>query len=294
MNKFTGVWTALVTPFDKNKKINYKKFQTLVLRQINAGITGIVCASTTGESPTLTLGEKEKMLKIALKLCKGKIKVLMAVGGSSTASTIDEIRRFNEFKIDGFLLGLPSYNKPNNSGLTQHISACVAKSAHPIILYYVPSRTGHYIKFDDLAKLCQSDKIVGLKDASGSLVFLNKCVKIKPNFNVLCGCDQIFDGALRLGAVGAISVASNVCPEKMMRVYNKFVDGKLKESSLEYSTIADLCEALFVETNPAPVKFAMACLGYDVGLPRLPLGGISLENKAKVREAMVACGLTKG
>lgn len=293
MSITSGVWTALVTPFDKNKKVDYKKFQSLILKQIEGGVTGIVCASTTGEAPTLSKFEKEKMLKLALKICAGKIKILMCVGSNNTSATIKEIKHFNEFKVDGFLLNLPSYNKPNFNGLMQHISMCASASAHPIVLYYVPARSGQFLKFDDLSRLCQNDKIVGLKEASGSLVFLNKCTKIKPRFNVFCGCDQIFDAALRLGAVGAISVASNICPAQMMKVYQKFAEGKIKESQIEYLKIADLCEALFVETNPAPVKFAYSCLGIDVGLPRLPLGAMMLENKTKVRETLIASGLCK-
>ncbi len=287
MGIINGVYTAMVTPFDKNFKVDYKKLAILLKRQIEAKVAGIVLNSTTGESLTLSESEKEKIIKFVLKINKGRLKIIVGVGNSSTQKTLSEIKKYNNYKIDGFLFSLPCYNKPNESGLLLHVENCAKASKHPMIIYYVPSRTGQYLKFDLLEKLCEHKNIVGIKECSGSLVFLAKCTRIKPEFMVFCGNDQLIDGALRLGAVGLISVASNVCPKEILNVYNLFCLGKLKESQQTFLDIEEFCEALFIETNPAPLKFAFNALNLNVGLPRLPLAGVKLESKTIIRQSII-------
>ena len=283
--EFSGVFTALVTPFDKNEKINFKVLKNVLNNQINAGVSGVVCNATTGEGINLTKKEKIKLIKFYLKNIDKKIKVLACVGNMSTSETIAEIKLFNKFDIDGFLLNMPFFNKPNESGLIAHLEKIAKNSQKPIIIYNVPSRSGLKLNENVINKICKIKQIAGIKEASGDLNLIFKSAQ-NNNFSVLSGCDELFLPSLMLGANGIISVASNIYPKEMVNIYNLFKNKKYNEAKKLFFEIENILKVLFVESNPIPIKFALNCVGEKVGATRLPLGELSLENKCKIRNAL--------
>lgn len=276
-----GIYTALITPFDNDNNVDYVALGQIVKMQIDAGVSGIVALGTTAESPTLTNSEKEKILDFVIEAAQGKIAIVAGAGTNCSSTTIEQIEWLNTKNIDAVLLSLPAYNKPNKSGLKKHVEMCCKASVHPIILYYVPSRTGQVLSAKLLKTLCRNKKIVGIKDASGNLDLFFECTLFKKNFAVFSGNDDQFFQSLCLGGSGVVSVASNAIPKTMVQIMSLFLNGKTEQSKQLFLKHLSLIKLMFSETNPVPIKYIMQQLSLCYSNVRYPLGQLSRKNKTK-------------
>lgn len=280
MNK--GVYTALVTPFNDKYEVDYEALNTLLDNQISAGVTGIIALGTTAESPTLTTEEKLQIVDVILGKCKNKLQIFVCCGSNCTASTLQEIEIWNTYQIDGILLNLPAYNKPNKNGLEQHISLISSLSKHPIILYNVPSRTSLKLGYSELNNLCKYENIVAIKEASGDLELFSALARDKNDIVLLSGNDPQFLQSLQLGGDGIVSVASNLFPERILLIYNLMKKGKVSEAQNEFSSMEKFLSSLFWESNPIPIKYYLSKFNICSDKVRLPLGSLSEETKNKI------------
>ena len=279
-----GIYTALVTPFDENGEIDYCSLEKILKMQLQAKVSGIVALGTTAESPTLEQNEKEKILDFVINNVGEKIAVVAGAGTNCTKTTLEQIKWLNTKRIDAILLSLPAYNKPNESGLLKHIELCCKISTHPIIIYYVPSRSGQVLSAETLKRICKNKKIVGIKDASGNLDLFFAATTFKKNFMVLSGNDDQFFATLKLGGSGIISVASNAIPKTMVKIANEFFDDNKKTARFIFERILPLVRLMFVETNPVPIKYILAKKGICLPNVRLPLGPLCKQSKDKIDE----------
>lgn len=272
---FKGAYTALVTPF-KDGKINYNKMAELIEFQINEGIDGLVVCGTTGESATLSDKEKRKLIKFTVETVNGRVPVIAGTGSNNTIHTIKLSKFAEKVGVDGLLLVTPYYNKSSQNGLIAHYRAIAESVTTPCILYNVPSRTGVNLLPDTVAKLAETENIVGIKEASGNFSqLLELMAKVPKDFIVLSGNDDSIVPLLSIGGKGVISVLSNIYPKDTHNMCQAFFLGETnyaKELQLRY---ANLIKALFIEPNPMPVKDAMNILNMDVGNTRLPLVEVS-------------------
>ena len=268
---FKGAYTALITPF-KNGKVDYEKLGELIEFQITSNIDGIVICGTTGESSTLTDREKKKVIKFTIETVNGRVPVIAGTGSNNTKQAIELSKYAERVGCDGLLIVTPYYNKTTQKGLVEHYSAIANNVTCPILIYNVPSRTGLNILPDTVKKLSHIENIVGIKEASNNFSqILELFSKLPKNFCVMSGNDDSIVPLLSLGGSGVISVLSNVYPKEVHNMCKAYFEGDLKyakDLQLKYARIIQL---LFKETNPMPVKDAMNILGYDVGVPRLPL-----------------------
>ena len=246
-----GIYTALITPFKNGGKIDFESLSKIIKIQIKSKVSGVVALGTTAESPTLSCEEKNNLLDFIIQQINNKIEVVAGCGTNCTTTTLEQIKWLNTKKIDAILLSLPCYNKPNENGLKEHIKQCCKASSHPIILYYIPSRTGQTLSNTLLKKICQNKKIVALKEASGNLDTFFAATTFKTNFMVFSGNDNQFYSSLLLGGSGIISVASNVIPKTMVKIFND-CNKKLFLKNLPILNI------MFAETNPVPIKYIMS------------------------------------
>ena len=278
-----GVYTALVTPFLKNGKIDFDALKKLINIQISAKVSGIVLMGTTGESPTLSSREKRELIEFVLPLVKDRTEIWIGCGSNCTASTIRNLKKLNKYNLDGVLLSLPAYNKPNFSGLLNHIQKCCCASRHNIMLYHVPSRTGLNLSAQQLIALCQNQKIVAIKEASGNLQLFYSLVQ-GANKKIFSGNDPELFHSLALGGSGIVSVASNAIPKQIVRITNLFFSHKKKVSQTEFKQIESLLNALFIETNPVPIKYLLQKLKLCKSTVRLPLGNLSKASEQKLND----------
>ncbi len=280
---FTGVCTALVTPFIYDK-INYPMVQQLIQRQIDAGVGAVVLCGTTGEAPTLSDSEKLELLHRCITFAQGGCKILLGTGSNSTAHAVALSKAAQEAGADGLLVVSPYYNKANEEGLYTHFSIIAQSVDIPIILYNVPGRTGLDIPISVYQKLSRFPNIVGVKEASTDITKAAKILAYCPeHFSVWTGNDEMTLPAIALGAKGVISVASNVCPKEMVKLTASALSGDLRAAICLQRHLQPLMEMLFCEVNPIPVKYAMKCIGFDCGECRLPLTELTEANKEKIR-----------
>lgn len=273
--KFRGLYTALITPFLEDGSLDQSGLTRLIERQLEAKVNGLVMLGTTGETPALTAKEKEKIIQVACSLCKGKIPVIVGTGSNSTQATIDTTNQAEKLGADAALIVTPYYNKPTQEGIKRHFTAVHQETNLPIIVYNIPGRTGVNIETETLCELLKLPKIVSVKEASGDISqmtdVLSQTRKIRPEFTVLSGDDALTLPLAALGGDGLVSVASNVIPVEM----KQFVDVCLKEDFYEARQLQEellfLFRALFLETNPIPVKEIMRMLELPAGPCRLPL-----------------------
>ncbi|MBO5309971.1 MAG: 4-hydroxy-tetrahydrodipicolinate synthase [Clostridia bacterium] len=270
MSIFKGCATAIITPFDKNNKINFTAFKKLVDFQIENGVNALVFLGTTGEASTLTEKEKLQVAKFAISYVKGRVPVILGAGGNNTAEVIERSKRFAKLGADALLQITPYYNKCTQDGLVQHFTA-IAKAADgiPQILYNVPSRTGVNMLPETVQKLAAVPNIVGIKEAGGNL---QELARILPeDFDIFSGKDEQIFTTLALGGSGVISVVSNVAPAQTTALCNAFFEGNIELARKIQFELVPLIRTLFCEVNPIPVKAGIGLLGFDVGTPRLPL-----------------------
>ena len=281
---FTGACTALVTPF-AGDEVNFPMLEALIRRQIQGGIRALVLCGTTGEAATLSDEEKLAVFRCG-KYVEGSL-IIAGTGSNSTAHAVELSRRAQDCGVDGLLVVSPYYNKATPAGLTAHYRAIAQAVRIPILLYNVPSRTGVDIPVSVYRELSELPNIIGVKEASTDLGKIAQIRRECPeDFHIWCGSDALTVPIMSLGGKGVISVASNLCPEKMQALCRAALEGDFPGAATLQLELLDLMEALFLEVNPIPVKAAMKLLGYDCGSCRLPLTGLSPAHLDTLREAL--------
>jgi 4-hydroxy-tetrahydrodipicolinate synthase len=291
---FTGTGTALVTPFRTDGSLDEIALRSLVQRQIDAGINFLVPCGTTGESPTLTHAEHLRVVELTLEIAKGKVPVLAGAGGYNTAEVISLANELQKLGVDGILSVTPYYNKPTQEGLFQHFKAIASAVNVPIILYSVQGRTGVNIEPSTVLRLSQIKNIVGLKEASGSISQMGAILNLVPKeFLVLSGDDSLTLPLISLGGRGLISVASNEIPAEMARLVQSALSGDFAEARRLHFQYLSLMDINFVESNPIPVKAALAEMGLLQPVWRLPLVSPKPENLARIRAVLESLNLTE-
>jgi 4-hydroxy-tetrahydrodipicolinate synthase len=292
---FTGCGTALVTPFRKDSSLDEEALRRLVRRQVEAGINFLVPCGTTGESPTLSGAEQKRVVEITIEEARGKVPVLAGAGGNDTAHVIKMAREFESLGASGILSVSPYYNKPTQEGLYQHFKAIAAAVRLPIILYNIPGRTGVNIEPATIKRLAEIENIAGVKEASGNISQMAVVLDSVPErFAVLSGDDGITLPLMALGGRGLISVASNEIPAEMTRIVKLALANDFAAAREVHRRYFRLMEVNFVETNPGPVKAAMALMGLLEPVFRLPLVPPKPENLAKIRSVLESLGLVQG
>ena len=289
---FTGTGTALVTPFRRDGALDEPTLRALIKRQIDAGINFLVPCGTTGESPTLTHQEHLRVVEIAVELAKGKVPVLAGAGGYNTAEVIALARELAELGANGILSVTPYYNKPTQEGLYQHFRAIAEAVSLPIILYSVQGRTGVNIEPPTIQRLSQIKNIIGIKEASGSISQMSTILNAVPeDFLVLSGDDAITLPLIALGGRGVISVASNEIPAEMSALTRHALAGDFAGARQIHRRFLPLMEINFVESNPIPVKTALAEMRLLEPVWRLPLVAPKPENRARIRAVLETLNL---
>ena len=291
---FKGSIVAIVTPF-KGEAVDEVKLRELIEWQIKNGTNGIVPCGTTGESPTLSEKEHEQVIKFTVDTVAKRVPVIAGTGSNSTSEAVHMTKYASKVGADGCLVVTPYYNKPTNRGLYLHFKAVADSVKVPIILYNIVGRTGKNIEPELMAKLAQDCKnIVGVKEASGSLEQMQRIREVCPkDFILLSGDDALTLPLLVIGGVGVISVAANIVPKDVVGVINAFNKGDLKMAQAINAKLQPLIRALFVETNPIPVKTACELMGLCSSAMRLPLCPMEDVNLTKLKVAMTAYGLLK-
>ena len=279
---FTGVCTALVTPF-LDEKVNYPLMKQLLQRQVRSGVKAVVLTGTTGECSTLTDQEKLTLFKYAKESVSDSCAIIAGTGTNSTAHTVELSQAAQEAGADALLVVAPYYNKGNAEGIFSHYLAVAHSVSIPIILYNVPSRTGVDIPISVYKRLSSLPNIAGVKEASNDIT---KIAKIRAacgsNFNIWSGNDDQIVPVMSLGGSGVISVLSNIFPDETVAMTNAALAGDFDTASALQCQLMPFIEMLFSEVNPIPVKYAMKHIGFDCGSCRLPLGCLSTENKSRI------------
>lgn len=282
-----GAYTALITPFKENMKVNYSKLEELIEYQIGNEIDGLIICGTTGESATLSISEKKKVIKFAIDKVDKRVPVIVGTGSNNTNSAIEMSKYAERVGADGLLLVTPYYNKTTQKGLIEHFSA-IAHSVHiPCILYNVPSRTGVNIEPDTVSVLASLDNIVGIKEASNNFSKIAEMFTKVPNsFDIVSGNDDSILPLLSLGGSGVISVLSNIFPKEVHMLCKAYELGDIDYAKDIQLKFTPLIKALFAEVNPMPVKDALNILGFNVGNPRLPLTTVSLKTHELLKQEL--------
>ncbi|NQW05035.1 MAG: 4-hydroxy-tetrahydrodipicolinate synthase [Acidobacteria bacterium] len=298
---FTGVGTALITPFKHDGSVDASAVSRLARRQMDAGVHILVPCGTTGEAPTLSVDEKRQVIELVAAEANGRALVLAGAGGYNTKEVIHMAGVAKEAGADGLLSVTPYYNKPTQEGLFQHYSAIAESTDLPIIVYNVPGRTGCNVEPATLVRLAAVKNIVGVKEPSGDIAQINEiCCLVPADFVVMSGDDAITLPLMALGGHGVISVVSNQMPSEMVQLVEAFERGALDESRHWHRTLMSLMQVNFVESNPGPVKFSMASMGLCERVYRLPMVAPQLGARDKILSVMrrlglpVVAGLTKG
>ena len=289
---FTGCGTALVTPFRQDQSLDEATLRALVRRQIEAGINFLVPCGTTGESPTLTRAEHLRVVEITLEEAKGKVPVLAGAGGYNTREVIELAHEMEDLGADGILSVTPYYNKPTQEGLYQHYRAIAASTRLPIVVYSVQGRTGVNVEPATLARLAKIDNIVAVKEASGNIGQMATVLNEVPaDFIVLSGDDAITIPLAALGGRGVISVASNEIPAEMTAIAQACLRNDFPAAREIQARFLPLMNINFVESNPIPVKAAMALMGLLEPVWRLPMVPPSQANLTKIEGVLSGVGL---
>jgi 4-hydroxy-tetrahydrodipicolinate synthase len=292
--KFTGTYTAIVTPF-KDGKLDEPALERLIKAQIKAGVDGIVPVGTTGESPTLDYEEHIQVIEASVEYAAGKIKVLAGTGGNSTSEAIYLTKAAEEAGADGSLQVAPYYNKPTQEGLFQHFHAIARATKLPVMLYSIPGRCGVEIGIETVVRLAHDAvNIIGIKEAGGNADRVSQLrMALGPRFTIMSGDDSLTLPFMAVGAHGVISVASNVIPKEVVHMVQAFQMGKVEVAQKLHHKYYPLFKDLFIETNPVPVKAALAMMGQIQEEYRLPLVPLSQKNRDTLRATMKMCGVFK-
>lgn len=286
---FRGVYTALVTPFAQNGEVDFEKLAELVEFNIAGGVDGIVPVGTTGESPTLRPQEHLKVIETVVAKAAGRCKIIAGTGANSTAEAVELTAAAKEFGIDGTLQVTPYYNKPNASGLVQHFAA-VADIGVPVVLYNVPGRSAIEIPLEVVAELAQHPDVVSVKEAAGSVERVSQ-IKALCEIEVMSGDDSLALPMIKVGACGVISVASNIVPAAVVALVRAALAGDYATAEGLHLKYAQLFSDLFVDTNPIPIKAAMAMKGLLDEIYRLPMCSMTDDKKAVLEASLKNAGV---
>ena len=279
---FKGCGTALVTPFT-NDGINFEELRKLIEFQILEGIDSLIICGTTGESSTMSLEEKKAVIEFSVKIANGRVPIIAGTGGNNTADVINLSKYAESVGADGLLLVTPYYNKTTQKGLIAHFSEIAKNVSIPIILYNVPSRTGINIEPETCLELSKISNIVGIKEASGNISQVSKITNLcKDNLAIYSGNDDQIMPILSLGGLGVISVLSNIYPKYVHNLVMDYLTGNWQKATASQIYAIPLIGALFSEVNPIPIKYAVNKIGFNCGVPRLPLIELSDKNKEKI------------
>jgi 4-hydroxy-tetrahydrodipicolinate synthase len=288
---FQGLYTALITPF-KGGKIDEQAFRSLVEWQITEGVHGLVPCGTTGESPTLSYEEHNRLVSLCVEAARGRVKVLAGTGANSTEEAMMFTRHAKKAGADGALIVSPYYNKPTPEGLYQHYKAITEAADIPVVVYNIPGRSVIDIKDDTMARLATLRGVVGVKDATGDLARVCTLrARVGKTFCQLSGEDMTAVAFNAQGGVGCISVTSNIAPRLCAEVQNKTLKGDFVGALAVHDKLVALHQVMFCETNPIPVKYAASLLGKCTPDMRLPLVEPTEPDKLRIREAMQQAGL---
>ena len=291
---FTGTYTAIVTPFT-NEAIDEAALERLVKAQIRGGVDGIVPVGTTGESPTVNYEEHVHIIALSVKFAAGRIKVLAGTGGNSTSEAIYLTEHAQKVGADGSLQVAPYYNKPTQEGLFQHFKEVARNTRLPIVLYSIPGRCGIEIGVETVKRLAGACKnVIGMKEAGGNPDRVSQLrAAIGPRFEIMSGDDSLTLPFMAVGAQGVISVASNVIPREVARMVRAYASGKAAAALKLHQKYYPLFKDLFLESNPVPVKAALAMMGQVQEQYRLPLVPMGAKNRETLRNTMKACGILR-
>jgi len=287
--EFRGVYTALVTPFSKGA-VDYVRLEKLVESQIAGGVDGIIPVGTTGESPTLSVEEHLKVIEVVIKKAAKRCVIVAGTGANSTSEAIELTMAAKALGADATLQVTPYYNKPTQEGIYRHFSAVADTAGLPVFLYNVPGRSGVAITPETVARLSKNANIVALKEAGGSVDRVSQ-VRDACDITIFSGDDSLTLPMMSVGAVGIVSVASNIIPKELKQMVDAAAAGKLEQARQLHQKYYPLFRDLFIEANPIPVKTAMAMMGLLEEEFRLPLCPISDANRVKLRATLEKCGL---
>ena len=288
---FEGVFTALVTPF-QDGQLDERALHDLIEQQIAAGVDGVVPCGSTGEAATLSHAEHRRVVEVAVAAARGRVQVLAGTGSNSTSEAIELTRHAKEAGADGALLISPYYNRPTQDGIVAHYAEVARKTSFPLVAYNVPGRTASNILPATLARLAEVDQIVGVKESCGDLNQIAHVIAaVPPSFAVLSGDDWATLPLLALGSRGVISTASNVAPGEMVDIVRAFRAGDLERARAIHYRLLPLFDVLFCETNPIPVKAAVAMRSGVQEELRLPLTRLSEANRGRLEAVLKELGL---
>jgi 4-hydroxy-tetrahydrodipicolinate synthase len=290
---FTGVYVPLVTPVGVDGELNAPVLQQLVEWVIAQGASGVVPCGTTGESPTLSHEEHQRVIALTVEYAAGRVPVIAGTGSNSTSEAVDLTIAADELGVDGMLVTVPYYNRPSQQGLLAHYTAVAAATDKPIIMYNIPKRTGVNMEAATICELARVDNITGIKEASGDIAQIMAIIQGTAEFSVLTGDDNLLFSLCALGGHGGICSSSHFLPGEWVRMVELLQGDKLAEARRLHYFLLPLAQALFGEPNPAPLKAALQMVGMPVGDPRLPLMPATDKCRATVRKALESVRLLK-
>lgn len=294
-DRLKGCGTAIITPFKQDESIDESAFRRLVEFQIENGVDFIVACGTTGESVTMGDDEQARVVELTIEASEGRVPVVAGAGGYNTREVIEKIHRYESLGADAILSVTPYYNKPTQEGIYQHYRAIAEATKLPIILYSVQGRTACNIEPAIVARLAEIENIIGVKEASGNITQIAEIASlIDGSFKLFAGDDTVMLPVAALGGIGVVSVASNLLPRQVSDLCHACIEGRFDEARKLNRQLTPIFKALFVESNPIPVKAALAMTGMIEEVYRLPLTPMNPSNRAKLEQVLTEAGaLTK-
>ena len=290
--RFGAVVTAMVTPFHEDHSIDLERAQELASELLDAGSDALVVAGSTGESPTLSHREKMELFRAVIDVARGRGKVVCGTGTYNTSETVELSREAETAGTDGLLLVAPYYNKPPQRGLLEHFTLVASAVSVPIVAYNIPGRTGIRIEHETLLRMAEVSNIVGVKDSTGDFQAISRLISEAPaDFEVYSGDDWATFGYLCLGAMGVVSVASHLVGTRIRQMIDLIDAGDIPAARKIHEELTPLFNALFITSNPIPVKTALGLVGRPVGPPRLPLVPATPEERDRIAKALQDAGL---
>jgi 4-hydroxy-tetrahydrodipicolinate synthase len=287
MKQLGRLLTAMVTPFDEKGEVNYEQAKKLALALLDSGSDGVVVAATTGESPTLVREEEVRLFAEVKSALAGWGSIIAYTGSNSTAEAVAATRAAEKIGVDACLSVVPYYNKPTQEGIYQHFRTIAENTSLPIIMYNIPGRVVIKMTPETIVRLSQIDNIVGVKEASGDMGLVARTLdNAGEDFLVWSGNDNDTFHIMALGGYGTIGVATHLVGKQIKQMMEAILNSKIAEAAVIHRHLLPLVDTLFIEPNPAPVKYALNHLGFNVGKPRLPLVDVSEKSAAQIRETL--------
>jgi len=287
MKELGRLLTAMVTPFDAKGAVNYEQAKKLALALLDSGSDGVVVAATTGESPTLVREEETRLFTEMKSALGGRGSIIAYTGSNSTAEAVSATKAAEKIGVDGCLSVVPYYNKPNQEGIYQHFKTIAENTSLPIIMYNIPGRVVIKMTVETIVRLSRIDNIVGVKEASGDMGLVAHTLNnVSKDFRIWSGNDNDTFAIMALGGYGTIGVATHLVGKQIKQMMDNILNSKIAEAAAIHRHLLPLVDALFIEPNPAPMKYALNHLGFNVGKPRLPLVEVSEKTAAIVKETL--------